>query len=139
MAIVTEDDYYNVYMGSECDPQDFPAMEAHAADVISSMTRWKATEDTIASLPPFQRTLVKKAVCAQIDFFAINGFDSVSTGGGANGFTVGKVSVGGRNASESKGGAMSGHISPMALQYLEQSGLMNPQVATMPEAPWGWV
>lgn len=127
--------YSTVYMGQEADEASFPALCARAADVVGAMTRWKDPE----SLTSFQLTLYKKAVCAQVDFFAVNGLDSVA-GGTDKGFTVGKVSVNNRNSSETaKGGAMSGNISPMCIMYLEQSGLMNPQVATAPDMPLvGW-
>ena len=73
-------------------------------------------------------TLVKKAICAQVDFFAVNGLDSVA-GGNDRGFTVGKVSISGKSGSDLvRKGAMAGNISPMVIMYLEQSGLMNPAV-----------
>jgi hypothetical protein len=74
------------------------------------------------------QTLYKKAVCAQIDFLSINGIDSVNETASA-GYTVGKVTVHGK-ASSATGGAMSESISPLAVTYLEQTGLMNPQVPT---------
>lgn len=135
MAIVDAAYYLTTYMGKEASEYDFPALEARAEDVIGAMTRWKATADTIASLLPFQITLVKKAICAQVDFFAVNGLDSVA-GGNDRGFTVGKVSVSGKSGSDLvRKGAMADNIAPMALMYLEQSGLMNPQVATAPDMP----
>jgi hypothetical protein len=92
------------------------------------MTRWQATADTIASLTPFQRTLVKKAICAQVDFFAVNGLESVA-GDDGRGFTVGKFSVSGKSESDVvHKGAMSGNLSPLCVMYLEQSGLLNPAV-----------
>ena len=128
MAIVDAAYYLTVYMGKEASECDFPALEARAEDVIGAMTRWRATADTIASLTPFQVTLVKKAIRAQVDFFAVNGLDSVA-GGNERGFTVGKVSISGKSGSElTHKGAMAGNVSPMATLYLEQSGLMNPAV-----------
>ena len=72
-------------------------------------------------------TLYKKAVCAQIDFLAINGTDSLNETATA-GFTVGKVTIHGR--ATSGGGKLQESVSPLALGYLEQTGLMNPQVPT---------
>jgi hypothetical protein len=134
-AIVDYEYYSTVYMGSEADQASFPALCARAGDVIGAMIRWKDPETMTA----FQLTLYKKAVCAQVDYFAVNGLDSVA-GGTDRGFTVGKVSVNnGTSSSATKGGAMAGNISPMVLMYLEQSGLMNPQVATAPDMPVvGW-
>ena len=143
MAIVDWTYYTTVYLGQEASDCDFPYMEARAEDVIGAMTKWRVTADTIASLPPFQRTLVKKAICAQVDFFAVNGLDSVASGeSGGTGFTVGKVSVTAskRSGTSATSGAMADFIAPMALAYLEQSGLMAPQVPTAPDMPLigGW-
>lgn len=134
-AIVDYEYYSTVYMGTEADAASFPALCARASDVIGAMTRWKATEDNFQNLSVFARTMVKKAICAQVDYFALNGLDSVA-GGADRGFTVGKVSVSGKSGGElARKGVMADHISPMAIQYLEQTGLMNPQVATGPDMP----
>jgi hypothetical protein len=125
-AIVDYEFYTNVYMGQEADQASFPALCARASDVVGAMTRWVDVE----TLSDFQLTLYKKAICAQIDYFATNGLDSVAGGNDGRGWTVGKVSVNnGRYGSQTEhSGAMSAHISPMVLMYLEQSGLMNPAV-----------
>jgi hypothetical protein len=118
--------YQSVYMGSEADAASFPALNAHASRVIATMTRWQVTPKNIEQYPSLVQTMYKLAICSQIDFLAINGLDSIS-GGDDVGFSVGKVRVDGKNKS-SAGGAMSASISPAALSYLEQSGLMNPAV-----------
>lgn len=129
MAIVDLAYYSTVYLGQEATDCDFPALEARAEDIIGVMTRWEATADTIADLDPFQQTLVKKAVCAQIDFFAVNGLDSIAGNTDGPGFTVGKVSVSGKSGSTVfRHGGMAEYVAPMAKAYLEQSGLMNPSV-----------
>lgn len=127
--------YWNVYQGKEADETSFPALCARAEDVIGAMIRWQDP----STFTPFQMTLYKKAVCAQVDFFAVNGLEAVA-GGTDRGFTVGKVSMSGKSGSElARKGAMSDNLSPMCVMYLEQSGLMNPQVATAPDAPLvGW-
>lgn len=130
MAIVDMAYYETVYHGEEASESEFPALEARAEDVIGAMTRWQVTACSFACLPPFQKALVKKAICAQIDFFAVNGLDSV-VDNIENGFTVGKVRIGGQsgffNTPRMKG-AMASNVSSMAIMYLEQSGLMNPAV-----------
>ena len=128
MAIVDYTYYAYEYMGQEASECEFAALEARAEDVICIMTRWQVTADAIACLQPFLVMLVKKAICAQVDFFAVNGLESVA-GDDGRGFTVGKVSVSGKSGSDNtRKGAMSGSVSPMALAYLEQSGLLNPAV-----------
>ena len=128
-AIVDYEFYATVYMGSEADAASFPALCARASDIVGAMTRWT----DVSHLPEWIQTLVKKAVCAQVDYFAVNGLDSIA-GGDDQGFTVGKVSVSGSTDTGMKG-AMASHIASMALMYLEQSGLLNPQVETGPDMP----
>ena len=127
MGVVDFTFYSSVYGGTDADSTSFPALCARACDVIGAVTHW-VDEATILKLPALYQTLYKKAVCAQIDFLAINGMDSLNeteTGG----FTVGKVTVHGK--ANSAGGKLSESISPMAIAYLEQTGLMNPQVPTI--------
>ena len=125
-AIVDFCYYQSVYMGTEADTASFPALNAHASRVIGAMTRWQVTPENLGDLPSLVQTLYKLAICSQIDYLAINGVDSIS-GGDDVGFSVGKVRVDGKSKS-SAGGAMSASISPAAISYLEQTGLMNPAV-----------
>jgi len=130
MSAIVDFQYYSgEYMGSEADEASFPALYAHASRLIGAMTHWQVSEETIDNFPSLIQTLYRLAVCSQIDFLAINGVESIS-GGNDTGFMVGKVQVYGRNGA-SAGGAMSMSISPAAKAYLEQTGLMNPQVPTV--------
>ena len=126
-AIVDFTYYKDTYKGTEADVTSFPALNAHASRVIASMTRWQVDETNFAELPSFIQTLYKLAICSQVDYFAVNGVESIYDGENAVGFSVGKVRVEGK-AKASAGGAMSASISPAAISYLEQSGLMNPAV-----------
>ena len=128
MGVVDFAFYKDVYGGTDADQASFPALCARASDVIGAVTHW-VDDATILTLPVLHQTLYKKAVCAQIDFLSINGMDSLNeteTGG----FTVGKVTVHGK-ASSGNSGKLSESISPLAIGYLEQTGLMNPQVPTI--------
>jgi len=134
-AVDYEAYYYSVYMGSEADVASFPALCARAVDVIGAMTHWV----DITTYPQQIQDLYAKAVCAQVDFFAVNGLDAVA-GGSDRGFTVGKVHVNGRAGDVLvRKGSMADNISPMAIMYLEQTGLMNPSVPVAPAEPLiGW-
>ena len=133
MGVVDFTFYRDVYKGTEADNASFPALCARAEDIVGALTHW-ADENKIVSLPAPVPTLYKKAICAQVDFFALNGVESVNETGSA-GFTVGKVTVHGRQNS-GVGGRMAEAISPAAISYLEQTGLMNPQVPT--RDGWWW-
>lgn len=125
-AIVDFAYYTGTYMGTEADQASFPALYAHASRVIGAMTRWQVTEENFATFPPMVQTLYRLAICSQVDFLSINGVESLNTTGGV-GFTVGKVRVDGY-ASARTGGALSADVSPAAVAYLEQTGLLNPAV-----------
>ena len=129
-AIVDFTYYKDTYKGTEADSTSFPALNAHASRVIASMTRWQIDETNFAELPSFIQTLYKLAICSQIDYFAVNGVESIYDGEDTVGFSVGKVRVDGK-AKTSAGGAMSASISPAAISYLEQTGLMNPAVSVV--------
>ena len=113
-------------MGNEADEASFPALNAHASRIIGAMTRWQVTEENFARLPSLVQTLYRLAVCSQIDEIAINGVESLNSGSNG-GFTVGKVTVH-EGTKASAGGAMSANVSPAAMLYLEQSGLLYPAV-----------
>lgn len=132
MGMVDFEYYSTVYGGTDADSQTFPALCARASDVVGAMVHW-VDESTIAALPAPVPTLYMKAICAQIDFLAINGVDTLNESASA-GFTVGKVTVHGK--ANNSGGKMTESISPMATAYLEQTGLMNPQVPTFER--WWW-
>lgn len=128
MGVVDYTFYSTVYGGMDADSTSFPALCARAQDVIGAMTHWAVDDNNISKLPLLYQNLYKKAICAQVDWFAINGLDSVNESD-ENGFTVGKVTVHGSSGGKS-GGKMSGNISATAIMYLEHTGLMNPQVPT---------
>ena len=129
MGVVDFTFYSTVYGGTDADSQTFPALCARASDVIGAVTHWKVDETTISNLHIMVQQLYKKAVCAQVDFLSINGIDSLNETETA-GWTVGKVTIHGKT-SNTAGGKMQESISPVAIMYLEQTGLMNPQVPTL--------
>lgn len=135
MGVVDFAYYSGVYMGKEADAVSFPALCARAEDVIGALTRW-ADETKIMSLPARIQTLFKKAICAQIDFFALNGVETINDTG-SGGFTVGKVTVHGKqNSGGTSGGRAADAVSPQSVLYLEQTGLMNPNVPTVGDIPF---
>jgi len=127
MSAMVDFTYYsNVYKGSEADATSFPALYAHASRIVGLLTRWQVTEETFPNFDSMTQTMIKLAICSQVDFFGINGIEAMNSGDNS-GFTVGKVTVHGSQSS-GKAGAMSAYISPATLSYLEQTGLMYPGV-----------
>lgn len=130
-AIVDYTFYKNTYMGIEptVTADSFPALYAHASRVIGAMTRFRVTEENFDSQPSFIQTCYRLALCAEVDSLSINGVETLAAGE-AVGFSVGKVRVDG-GSKASAGGALSASVSPAAMLYLEQTGLMNPAVPVL--------
>ena len=131
MAAVTYDFYVNTYNveleDTEAMRAAFSRLEARAEDAVNARIRFRA-------VPAQFEELYQKAVCAQIDYYAVYGIEAASAGLMENSFTVGKVSVTGGGASARSGGASM--ISPQAVAYLEQTGLLNPAVPVAGNRGW---
>ena len=129
MAPATLDFFANTYCGDPAVTEAaFPRLEARAEDAVNALIRFRA-------VPPQLEVLYQKAICAQIDYYAIYGIEAASAGLMENSFTVGKVSVTGGGAAARSGGASM--IAPQAVAYLEQTGLLNPAVPVASARGWG--
>ena len=136
MAIVDYSYYSNTYFGETIAESDFPKYEARAQRVINQITHGRAA--CFATLPAFQQEAIKTAICAQIEYYALVGVDVSVSGETSSGWTVGKVKVDGSGKGGTSGGPSM--VCAAAIAALEQTGLMNPQVATIgdpPLMPWG--
>ena len=128
MAVVDYEYYTSTYIGDPAVTEAaFPRLEARAEDAINALIRSR-------TVPAQFKLLYQKAICAQVDYYAIYGIEAASAGLMENSFTVGKVSVTGGGASARSGGASM--ISPQAVAYLEQTGLLNPAVPVAGARGW---
>ena len=114
MAAVSYEFFKATYVGDPSVTEtDFPRLEARAEDAVNALIRFRA-------VPAQWEKQYQKAICAQVEYYAIYGIEAASAGLMENSFTVGKVSVTGGGASARSGGASM--ISPQAVAYLEQTG-----------------
>ena len=139
MALVSYDFYNKTYYGEPIAADEFPRYEARGEDMILALIKKSVTETE--ELPEALQTAVQKAICAQIEYMFEYGIGvSVYGREAGGGFTVGKVTVNNGSASGAASGAVT-MIAPGVYMYLEQTGLLNPQVQTAWE-PWpatrGW-
>lgn len=138
MALVTIEYYQGTFLGEPIAAVDFPRYELRAEELILGLIR--STEAKVATFNEELQTAVKKAICAQIEYFQEYGIGVAVYGKEAGGgFTVGKVSVNNGSSTAAASGARS-MIAPAVYVYLEQTGLLNPAVpvAGMPPQYWGW-
>ena len=128
MAVVDYEYYTSTYIGDPAVTEAaFPRLEARAEDAVNALIRFRA-------VPAQWEKQYQKAICAQVEYYAIYGIEAASAGLMENSFTVGKVSVTGGGASARSGGASI--ISPQAVAYLEQTGLLNPAVPVAGSRGW---
>ncbi len=125
MAIVSYEYYTDTFFGETIAETDFDRYEARAQDIVLLICKNVVTEDNFDELSSDLQTAVKKAICAQCEFYSIYGLDVSTVGVSNGGFTVGKVRVDNGGVSGSQVNSM---ICPLAYSYLEQTGLLNPSV-----------
>lgn len=126
--IVTEEFYTQVYMGEAVDTAAFPRFNKRAEDLINTLVHGQLAG--FDSFAPSVQESVQNAICAQIEFYSLNGIEASVIGADTSqGFTVGKVTIQGRSGAKALTAAQS-MVAPMVIAYLECTGLLNPQVAT---------
>ena len=130
MGIVSFEYYNDTYAGEAVDAAAFPKYDARAEDIINMITR--GALKFYEQMPAEIKEAVQKAICAQIEFFAVNGIEITIDGNIGGGFTVGKVTLQASAHAKTEAQSM---IAPMAFMYLETTGLLNRNVATL-DAPW---
>ena len=145
MAVVTQNYYINNYMGAAIAADDFARYELRAEQAIklACQGRYEAvynalTAKGLTAAAANLKENYSNAICAQMEYLLANGILSVTTGETGEGFTVGKVSVqGGASSADARGAGM---LSPAALAFLEQTGLIGRSVAVPvePFAPFPW-
>lgn len=116
MMIVDYAYFTGSYLGEGVAESDFPRLEMRSEDALNDLTRGQL--DNFDSFDSDIQTLVKKAICAQIEYYE-NYTTEVGFSESEKGFTVGKVSVTSGQAEGEKT-----FISPRAIGYLERAGLL---------------
>lgn len=124
MAYVTESYYETTYFGVDAGAY-FNRLAARASDDITAacpMADKDSTGEVLdqAALTVEQLALLKKATCAQIEWYVQNG-DDYNEASGGNGARIGSYSEGSGGASIKRAAG----LAPRAKGYLEQSGLMS--------------
>lgn len=139
MALVTLTYYQETFLGEPIAEDSFPRYELRAEELILGLIG--RTEAEVEELAEDLQTAVRKAVCAQVEYFQEYGIGVAVYGKEAGGgFTVGKVTVNNGSSSAAAASGARSMIAPAAYTYLERTGLLNPavQVEGMPPQYWGW-
>lgn len=126
---ITADYYKNDYMGTPVADSDLPGLIRRASDAIDSLTHYRIVNYGFDKFTPFIQAQVKKATCAQVEFFAVNGelAGNVVEGGGS-GFSIGKYSEQGQDAAAP---TVTAKYAIGAIDYLTPTGLLYSGVRTV--------
>jgi hypothetical protein len=110
--------YDNEYKGVAVEATDFDQLEMRSSEVINNLTGYKVAQQGIDSLHPFFQIQVKKAVCAQIEQFVINGgYESTKERN-----ALGNVSIGSFSYGSSEGKSI--EVSSNVYDFLKPTGLL---------------
>ena len=121
MAYVDEQYYNDTFQGEPVNSADFPSLCERAGEIIEELTLYRLTPLTFLVMPEETQNIVKKAVCAQIEYLDANGGSDLDNGFGIQGATLGKFSYSG--SSGTNGSAEQSRFSPRAERILWPTGL----------------
>lgn len=118
---VDEAYYKDTFHGEPVDPADFPALCERAGELIEELTLYRLTPVTFLAMPETVQELVKKAVCAQIEYLDANGGADLDNGEGIQSAALGKFNY--SRSAGANGSAEQSRFSPRAERILWPTGL----------------
>lgn len=121
MVYIDEMYYNNTFQGELVDSADFPSLCERAEELIEELTLHRLTPLTFPAMPEDVQEIVKKAVCAQIEYLDANGGSDLDNGSGIQGATLGKFSYSG--SAGANGSTEQSRFSPRAERLLWPTGL----------------
>lgn len=121
MEYVDENYYNDTFHGEPVDTADFPSLCERAGELIEELTLYRLTPLTFLAMPEDTQEIVKKAVCAQIEYLDANGGSDLDNGSGIQSATLGKFSYSG--SAGANGNTEQSRFSPRAERLLWPTGL----------------
>lgn len=122
MPYVTEDYYKDVFHGEPVGQAEFPSLCERAGEIVEEMTMYRLSPDTVLVMPERTQQLVKKAVCAQIEYLDGNGGPDLDNGYGLQSARLGKFKYTSGRDKECRNTQAA--CSPRAIRILAATGLL---------------
>lgn len=125
MAYVDFKYYIDTFHGEPVSESGFPALEQRAAELIEELTMYRLNEHAFDGMSSAMKEIVKKAICAEIEYIDANGGSDIDNGEGLQSATLGKFSY--SSGAVAAGDGDSGGISmysPRAKRILVPTGLL---------------
>lgn len=122
---VDEDYYKNEYGGEKVLDTNFPRFAKRASDIVDQLTEYLIPKIGLENLAEHSQELIKKATCAQIEYFQVEGLESNITGMSSSSESVAIGSFRYGNASSSgQSNRQKNRVAPSCIAYLEGTGLL---------------
>ncbi|WP_017379743.1 hypothetical protein [Paenisporosarcina sp. TG-14] len=126
MPYITLEYYNDTYHGTPIDADEIDRFIGRASDVVDMVTNYKITD--FDALHPRIQELIKKATAAQVEFFEVAGGIDEIVAESLNNASIGKFSYGNK-ASSGNLSRTQAAISPLVIQFLSHTGLLNRSVS----------
>lgn len=122
MAYIDLDYYNKTFHGEPVSDADFPSLLERAYEVVEEMIMYRINEDLLKDYPDKTQNLIKKAICAQIEYLDANGGSDMDNCSDLASAGLGKFNY---SKSSSVDGTTSQSIyAPRARRILAATGLL---------------
>lgn len=123
MEYVDKTYYDKTYEGETLTDDEFSKFNKRSQDIIDSLTSYQIPQIGFDNLKTNVQELIKKAVCAQIEYFKVEGIDSNISGVSSSSQSV-SISGFSYSSSQSSSSRQINRVSPSTLMYLEGTCLL---------------
>lgn len=123
MSYIDKDYYDNEYEGDSLTDEEFSKVNKRSQDIIDSLTRYQIPQIGFDNLKDSVQELIKKAVCAQIQYFKVEGIESNINGVSSSSQSV-SISGFSYSSSQPSSSRQINRVSPSTLMYLEGTCLL---------------
>lgn len=123
MSYIDKDYYDNEYEGNPLTDDEFSKFNKRSQDIIDSLTSYQIPQIGFDNLKTNVQELIKKAVCAQIEYFKVEGIESNISGVSSSSQSV-SISGFSYSSSQPSSSRQTNRVSPGTLMYLEGTCLL---------------
>lgn len=122
MPYVTQEYYMDTFRGESVDDTDFPSLLNRSAEIVEEMTLYRISESKMDTFDAHIQELIKKAVCAQIEYLDANGGSDMDNGADLQSGGLGKFSY--SKSAGASGSTKQSIYAPRAQRILALTGLL---------------
>ena len=115
--------YTDEFEGTPVEKDKFSRFSKRASELVDALTEYQIPKIGLDKFSDGVQELIKKACCAQIEYYQIEGIDVDVTGTPKSSlsYSIGDYS---RSASGGSSSRQSGRVAPSCLVFLEGTGLL---------------